>query len=51
MYKRCNEVERLFRRFKGYCRIFHRFEKLDVMSLGFINFALMPTDFARVERN
>ncbi|KOR44629.1 transposase [Xanthomonas oryzae] len=31
MYKRRNEVERLFRRLKGYRRIFTRFEKLDVM--------------------
>ena len=29
MYKRRNEVERLFRRLKGYRRIFSRFEKLD----------------------
>ena len=38
MYKRRNEVERLFRRLKGYRRIFSRFEKLDVMFLGFISF-------------
>ena len=36
MYKRRNEVERLFRRLKGYRRIFSRFEKLDVMFIGFI---------------
>lgn len=41
MYKRRNEVERLFRRLKGYRRIFSRFEKLDLMFLGFINFALV----------
>jgi hypothetical protein len=41
MYKRRNEVERLFRRLKGYRRIFSRFEKLDVMFLGFISFALI----------
>ena len=29
------EVERLFRRLKGYGRIFSRFEKSDVMFLGF----------------
>lgn len=29
MYKRRNEVERLFRRLKGFRRIFSRFEKLD----------------------
>ena len=38
MYRRRNEIERLFRRFR---RIFSRFEKLDVMFLAFINFALI----------
>ena len=41
MYKRCNEVERLFRRLKGYRRVFSRFEKLDVMFLDFISFVLI----------
>lgn len=41
LYKRRNEVERLFRRLKGFRRIFSRFEKLDVMFLGFISFALI----------
>jgi transposase len=41
LYKRRNEVERLFRRLKGFRRIFTRFEKLDVMFLGFLNFALI----------
>lgn len=41
MYKRRDEVERLFRRPKGYRRIFSRFEKLGVMFLGFISFALI----------
>ncbi len=41
MYKRRNEIERLFRRLKGFRRIFSRFEKLDVMFIGFINFALI----------
>ena len=41
MYKRRNEVERLFRRLKGYRRIFSRFEKLDIMFIAFINFALI----------
>ena len=41
MYKRRNEVERLFRRLKGFRRIFSRFEKLDVMFVGFICFALI----------
>ncbi|MDZ4103389.1 MAG: IS5 family transposase [Hydrogenophaga sp.] len=41
MYKRRNEVERLYRRLKGYRRIFSRFEKLDLMFLGFISFVLV----------
>ena len=34
-------IERLFRRLKGYRRIFSRFEKLDVIFLGFILLALI----------
>jgi transposase len=41
IYKRQKEVERLFRRLKGYRRIFSRFEKLDVMYRAFLNFALI----------
>ncbi len=41
MYKRRNEVERLFRRLKGFRRIFSRFYKLDVMFIAFINFVLI----------
>ena len=41
LYKRRNEVERLFRRLKGYRRIFSRFEKLDVIYLGFVTFVLI----------
>ena len=41
MYKRRNEIERLFRRLKGFRRIFSRFEKLDEVFLGFILFALI----------
>jgi len=41
MYKRRNEIERLFRRLKGFRRIFSRFDKLDVMFLSFIHFALI----------
>jgi transposase len=31
MYRKRNEVERLFRRLKGFRRVFSRFDKLDVM--------------------
>lgn len=41
MCKRRNEVQRLFRRLKGYRRIFSRFEKLDAMFMGFLNFVLV----------
>ena len=40
LYRKRNEVERLFRRLKGFRRIFSRFDKLDVLFLGFLNFAL-----------
>jgi transposase len=40
MYKQRNEVERLFRRLKGFRRIFSRFDKLDVVFTFFIFFAL-----------
>jgi transposase len=41
MYRRRNEVERLFRRLKGFRRVFSRFDKLDVMFAGFVLFALI----------
>jgi len=41
MYKKRNEVERLFRRLKGFRRIFSRFDKLDHMFYAFITFALI----------
>ncbi len=39
--KKRNEIERLFRRLKGFRRIFSRFDKLDVIFLSFIHFALL----------
>jgi transposase len=41
LYKKRNEIERLFRRLKGFRRIFSRFEKLDVLFLAFLYFALI----------
>lgn len=41
LYRRRNEIERLFRRLKGFRRIFSRFEKLDIMFTAFIHFALI----------
>ena len=40
LYKRRNEVERLFRKLKGFRRIFTRFEKLDRMFRAFLHLAL-----------
>jgi transposase len=36
MYKRRNEIERLFRRLRGFRRIFSRFYKLDIMFVASI---------------
>ncbi len=41
LYRRRNEVERLFRGLKGFRRIFSRFDKLDVIFLAFLHFALI----------
>ena len=41
LYRKRNEVERLFRRLKACRRSFTRFDKLDVLFLGFIHFALI----------
>jgi transposase len=41
LYKKRKEIERLFRRLKGFRRIFSRFEKLDVVFLAFLHFALI----------
>ena len=34
LYRRRNEVERLFRRLKAFRRVFTRFDKLDALFLG-----------------
>ena len=41
LYKRRNEVERLFRRLKRFRRVFSRFDKLDALFPGFILSALI----------
>jgi transposase len=41
IYKRRNEIERLFRRLKAFRRVFSRFEKLDLMFAAFILIALI----------
>ena len=40
-YRRRNEIERLFRRLKGYRRVFCHFDKLDAIFAGFIVLALI----------
>ena len=44
LYKKRNEIEMLFRRLKGFRRIFPRFDKLAVILFGFLNFALIVED-------
>ena len=51
LYKKRNEVERLFRRLKGFRRIFSRFDKLDVVFLFFIHFALIMDSLINVNRH
>jgi transposase len=41
LYRRRNEIERLFRRLKGFRRIFSRLDKLDLVFIAFIYFALV----------
>ena len=41
LYKQRNQVERLFRRIKRFRRIFTRYDKLDVIFLSFVYFALV----------
>ena len=40
-YKERNVVERLFRRLKGFRKIFTRYDKTDVMYMAFIQFSLV----------
>ena len=41
LYKHRNQVERLFRRIKRFRRIFTRYDKLDIIFLAFVFFALI----------
>ncbi|WKD48929.1 IS5 family transposase [Microbulbifer spongiae] len=50
IYKKRNEVERLFRRLKGFRRIFSRFNKLDAVFRFFINFSLIADRMISVDR-
>lgn len=44
LYKKRDQVERLFRRLECFRRIFSRFEKLDIVFLDFIYFAFTVKD-------
>jgi Transposase and inactivated derivatives len=41
LYKKRNEVERLFRRLKRFRRVFTRYDKLDIMYLAFVMMAFI----------
>lgn len=41
LYRRRNEVERLFRRLKGFRRLSTRYDKLDVMFAAYVFLALI----------
>ena len=41
LYKKRNEVERFFRRYKRFRRVFTRYDKLDIMYLAFFVLALI----------
>ena len=41
LYKRRNVVERLFRRIKEFRRIYTRYDKLDIIYLGFVCFCFV----------
>jgi transposase len=41
LYKRRNEVERFFRRIKGFRRVCTRYDKLDVMFTAFIHLSII----------
>ena len=41
LYRERNQVERLFRRLKGFRRVFTRYDKLDVLFRAFVTFALI----------
>ncbi len=41
LYRKRNQIERLFRRLKAWRRVFTRYDKLDVMFAGFVTVALI----------
>ena len=51
LYRKRNQVERLFRRPKGFRRIFSRFDKLDYVFMFFIHFALITDAIVSVNKH
>ncbi|MDE7400404.1 MAG: transposase, partial [Oscillospiraceae bacterium] len=41
LYKRRNEIERYFRRLKCFRKMFSRYDKLDILFLAVISFAMI----------
>jgi len=50
LYKKRNVIERLFRRIKAFRRIFTRYDKLDVIYLGFVYFCFCAIWLISVNR-
>ena len=50
LYKRRNEIERFFLRLKRFRKVFTRYDKLDIMFIGVIFFALIADALACVNR-
>jgi len=50
LYKRRNEIERLFLRLKRFRKVFTRYDKLDVLYVGVIFFALVADAIISVNR-
>ncbi len=50
MYKKRNQLERSLRCLKGFRRIFSRLEKLDVVFMFFVHFALVSGAIVSVNR-
>jgi len=50
LYKRRNEIERLFLRIKRFRKVFTRYDKLDALYMGVISFALIADALFSVNR-
>lgn len=50
LYKKRNEVEWYFLRLKRFLRVFIRYDKLDVVFVGFISFAMIANTLVSVNK-